>query len=267
LTIANIVPMTGLFPPDAPTDVMLAVLVGLATGLVGIVAWTIPERTNGNGKAATALAALGLAGIAATALHFPYSAHCPKRVLAAHAADGQKSALLLASSGLQGMAPLLSRFPGLAAAPSSWPSPDFMAGPITHMLPAGAPAMPEPAAEARSSSYDPATDTRTVELHLRGTSPVLKLFVPGKTLVSWAASATLSPLPPSENRYAAQFEGVDERGVDFRLVVRGQAPVEVELRAIDGALATGPEIDAVRKQLPDWATLHATAYRITRLTI
>ena len=267
LLIANLVPMTGMFPAGAPTDVVVAVLVSVATGLVGVVAFTIPCRTGGMGKAALASALAGLLGIAVTAGHAAYTPERPKRVVAAHAADEKTNALLLASSGLQGMAPLLSFLPNLAPVPASWPNPDLMAGPFTHMLRAGEPAMPAPQADVISSSYDAATDARSIQLHLRGSSPALRLLIPGNALLGWSASAKLPPLPPSEHRYVVHFEGVKEGGVDFQIVVRGTQPVEVELRGIDGAPAAGLESDAVRKQLPTWTTLHSYSYRVTRLSI
>lgn len=271
LLIANVVPMTGLFPAEVPTDVVLAVLTAVVTGLVGVVACTIPCRTGGMGKAALVATVLAVAGVIVTAAHPAYSAGRPKRVLVAQAADGAKSALLLASSGLQGMTPLLSSLPGIALAPASWPRADLTSQPFTHMLPAPAPAMAAPTVEVRASSYDPASDARTVDLHLAGSSPALRLLIPRQALLGWSASKALPSLPVSEDRYLINFEGVeeggDEGGVDFQVVLRGTRPVDIELRGIDGAPATGPEIDAVRRQLPDWATMHALAFRVSHQAI
>jgi hypothetical protein len=267
LLIANLVPMTGMFPASAPADMVIAVLVSMVTGLVGVVGFTIPCRTGGMGKAALVSAALGLLGIVVTAAHTAHTAARPKRVVAAHAADDKSTALLLASPGLQGMTPLLSFLPNLAPAPVSWPRPDLMSEPFTHMVPAGEPAMLAPKAEVVSSNYDAASNARTIQLHLTGSSPELRLLIPGQVLLGWSASATLPPLPPSESRYLVHFEGVLESGVDFQLKVRGAQPVEVELRGSDGVPAEGPEIDAVRRQLPSWTTLGSFSFRVTRLSI
>jgi hypothetical protein len=142
-----------------------------------------------------------------------------------------------------------------------------MAEPFTHMLPAGEPAMLAPQAEVVDSRYDAASHARTVQLHLHGSSPELRLLIPGQALLGWSASATLPPLPPSEKRYVVHFEGVEDTGVYFQLVVRGTEPIEIELRGIDGAPASGGEIDAVRKHLPNWATLHSYSFRVTHLSI
>jgi hypothetical protein len=267
LTIANLVPMAGMFPSTAPTDLMIAALVSVATCLVGVAAFTIPCRTGGMGMAALTAAFLGVIGIFVTAAHPAHTAERPKRVLAAQVADERTSALLLSSAGLQGMVPLLPFLPNVEPAPSSWPSPDLMTEPFTHRLPASAPTMAGPGMEVTASRYDAGTDARTLQLHLRGSSPALRLLVPGSALLGWSASAKLPPLPPSEHRYLVHFEGVQEGGADFQIVVRGTQPVEVELRGIDGAPATGPEIDAVRKQLPDWTTLHALSYRVAHFSI
>jgi hypothetical protein len=135
------------------------------------------------------------------------------------------------------------------------------------MLPAPLPGMRPPSAEVVASRTDPATEARTIHLHLNGTSPSLRLFIPGQVLLGWSASSQLPPLPSSERRYVVQFEGVQERGVDFQFVVRGTQPVEVELCGLDGTPVFSPEMNAVRKQLPDWATLHSFSYRVTRLSI
>ena len=267
LLIANLVPMTGLYPAEVPSDIMVAVLVSMSTGLVGIVAFTIPYRTGGLGKASLALALAGLAGIGVTAVRTPYTAERPKRVAAVHAADGDQSALLLGSSGLQGMAPLLPFLPNASPAPKYWPAFDMTVPRLTHMLPAPVPAMPAPSAQVTSSTYDAATDSRSIQLHLGGTSPQLRLAIPRQALLGWTASAMLPVLPAPESRYLVNFEGVKESGVDFGLTVRGVQPVEIEVRGVDGAPASGPEVDQLRRQLPDWATLRSFTYRTVRLSI
>ena len=265
MVVASIVPMAGMTPSNVPTDMVIAVLVALATGLVGVVAFTLPCRTGGLGKAALLCAVLGVAGIALTALHAPYSAARPKRLLAVHAADDDKSALLLASLGADGMRPLLPMFPDATPAPASWPSLDIMMPPFTHMLPAPAPAMQAPRAEVTAEHHDPATDTRQVTLHLDGTSPQLRLAIPAEVLLGWSASPKLGA--PTDGRYLVPFEGVPATGVDIQLTLRGSHPVEVDLRGIDGAPAAGLDMQGLSRRLPDWVTLNAYSYRMARVKI
>jgi hypothetical protein len=51
------------------------------------------------------------------------------------------------------------------------------------------------------------------------------------------------------------------------LTLRGGAPVEIELRAMDPNPPSGPEVEAVLKALPAWVTVSAAASRTTRLRI
>ena len=265
MVVASIVPMAGMTPSNVPTDMVIAVLVALATGLVGVVAFTLPCRAGGLGKAALLCAVLGVAGIALTALHAPYSAARPKRLLAVHAADDDKSALLLASFGADGMRPLLPMFPDATLAPATWPSLDIMMPPFTHMLPAPAPAMQAPRAEVTAEHHDPATDVRQVTLHLDGTSPQLRLAIPAEALLGWSVSSKLGV--PTDGRYLVHFEGVPATGVDIQLTLRGSHPVDLDLRGIDGAPAAGPDIQALSKRLPAWVTLNAYSYRMARVKI
>jgi hypothetical protein len=261
----NIAPMSGMVPASVPADLVIIVLCGISTALVGVVAFTLPCRTGGAGKMAIVCAVLGAVGIALTAAHSPYSSTHPKRLVALHAADAEKSALLLGSTGADGMDSLLSLFPNAKPAPATWPS--VMGKPITHMLPAPVPSMPAPRADVTAEHYDHAADARQVTLHLHGTSSQLLLSIPAKALLGWSASPRLVALRPTESQYHVNFEGVPSGGVDIQLTLRGSRPVEVDLRGIDGAPASGPEIESVRRRLPDWVTLTSYSYRMARLKL
>jgi len=82
--------------------------------------------------------------------------------------------------------------------------------------------------------------------------------------LGWSASPRLVTLPPTESHYHVNFEGVPSAGVDIQLALRGSQPVEVDLLGIDGAPASGPEIESVRKRLPVWVTLSSYSYRMAR---
>ena len=268
LVVANIVPMAGLTPPEVPTDLVIAVLVGMLTCLVGVVGFTLPYREGGFPKLALVCAGLGFAGIVLTALYPPYSAARPKRLLALHAADGDQGALLLASYGADGMRPLAERFQDALPVPGTWPtSLALFMPPFTHMLPAPPPAMPAPHAEITASSYDAPTDRRQITLHLDGTSPQLRLLLPTSALLGWSLTPSLPAVPPLPGQYLVNFEGVPAAGVDIQLTLRGWQPVEAELRGIDGAPATGPEVRALEARLPDWVNLTTYSYRLTRIKI
>jgi hypothetical protein len=267
LIVANIVPMAGLMPPEAPGDLAIAVLVGLATCLVGVVAFTLPYREGGINRMALVCAGVGLVGVIFTAVHAPYSAARPKRVLAAQAADGAESALLVAAYGADGMRPLADRFRDAAPVPPSWPRLHFFLPAFTHLLPAGPPAIAAPQAEVTASNYDSATDQRQVNLHLTSGGPELRLFIPAASLVGWSFGPSLPATPPLPGRYCVLFEGVEPAGADIQLTLRGWQPVEIELRSVGGEPASSDEARALEKRLPDWVNLTTYMYRIARVKI
>ena len=266
LIVIGIVPMAGMAPSYVPTDMVIAVLVGLATGLVGVVTFTLPYRTGGFGKVALVCAVLGIVGIVLTALHAPYSAVRPKRLVAVHAADADKGALLLTSPGPDGTRPLAALFADATPAPAAWPSLEPFAPPFTHLLPAPAPSMQAPRAEVTADAYDATADTRQITLHLYG-SPQIKLSIPAQSLVSWSVGTSLATMVPTNGQYLVGFEGIPADGADIQLTLRGSRPVEVDLRGIDGAPASGADIEALRHRLPDWVTLISYSYRTAHVKI
>lgn len=264
LAIANMVPMTGLLPPAAPGDIMIPLLVGLATCLVGVVPLGLPYLEGGHGKAAILGAAVGLAGIVAVALLPPYTALRPKRVLGAHAASESRSALLLGAYGADGMRPLVGRIAGMSPVQAPWPKPNPFNPPFTHALPAPPPGIPAPNATVTASAYDAAVDERRVTVHLDSATPQLRLLLPAASLRAWSLTPTLPASPPLPGQYLVHLEGVPAAGVDIDLTLRGWQPVEIELRAIGGTPAGAPEVRALEAQLPDWVSLTTYDYRVAR---
>jgi hypothetical protein len=266
LLVANMAPMAGMMPSQAPIDAVLATMVAFGTGLVGLLAVGLPGRTALANRLALGCAVLAILGMGLTAAQSPYTAQRPKRLLVTHAADDQGSALLLAGEGVMGTRPLLPVLAEAKPAPPSWPPVDGFMEPFTLMLPASEPPMPAPRAEVTQSEYDAQTDTRHVKLHLHGTSPELRLHIPSQSLVAWSASEKL-PAAPEGGVYGVAFEGVRGEGVDFEMTLRGQHPVAVTLRAIDGKRPSGPEVSSLAQHLPDWVTVRAFSYRITQLKL
>ena len=267
LIVANIVPMSGIVPPQAPADLAIALLVGLSAGLVGVVAFALPMREGGLGKAAVLCAILGVMGLIATALTPPYSASRPKRLTVAHAADGGQSALLLAAGGPDGMRPLLPFLDEASPTPASWSSFNLFAPPYTHQLSASVPAMAAPRAEVTATRYDAQSDTRQITLHLDGTSLRLKLAIPTEALLAWSLGPQLPARPIIPDKQIVLLEGVPETGVDLQLTLRGRSPVDVELHGIDSAPASSAEMQALARRLPAWVNLTPCSFRITRLKI
>lgn len=264
-TTVNFVPMVGMFPVSVPVDGVVVGFVAAVTGLIGILSVCAPCRKGGARGAAVVCALAGLAGILASALHFPYSPTHPKRLAAIQAGDSDNSALLLASSGADGMDPLLSFIPDARPAPATWPTLKMKR--VSHLLPAPLPAMAAPRLEVISERFEPSSNERHVRIHLDGTSPHLTLSIPKAALAGWSATKQLVPLPAAESHYHLNLEGVPSSGVELELDLRDTRPVEIELLGVDGAPATGPEIRALRQRLPDWVTLATYSYRRERSRI
>lgn len=267
LIVANIVPMAGMTPPQAPTDLVIAVLVGVSAGLILVVGATLQYREGGLGKAARLCAVLGLVGLVSSALTPPYSASRPKRLTAAHTADGKHSTLLLAAAGPDGMRPLLPFLPGASAAPASWSSLNLLAPPYTHQLPAASPALPAPRAEVTASAYDSATDSRRLTLHASGGAPKMKLAIPAPALLALSVGEKQLVSQPVNGRYLVFLEGVPSTGLDVELTLRGSQPVEIELQTIASEPASSAEVRALEKRLPDWVNLTAYTSRMARVKI
>jgi hypothetical protein len=267
LTIANIVPMVGLTPPAAPTDIVVPLLVVVTTCLAGVVIFMLPHPDAGHGKAAMSCAVAGVLGVVAVALLPPYTPTRPKRLLAAHAADDSQSALLLAGYDPNGLRPLADRLTGATPTQGQWPNLNVFLPPFTHAWPAPPPNIPAPGAQVTASAYDAGTDQRKVSVHLDGGNPQLRLLVPSAGLLAWSLTPQLPPQPPMPGRYLVHLEGVPPEGMNIELTLRGWQPVEIELRAIGGAPADSAEVRALRERLPDWTSLTTYDYRITRTKI
>ena len=126
--------------------------------------------------------------------------------------------------------------------------------------------MPAPRAEVEREQRT-THGHRQVTLRIHGTSPLIRLAVPDQVLLGWSLAPSLDPTRAVDGRYFAQFYALPPTGHSLTLTLRGQAPVQIELRGTDGARASGPQVDAALKSLPSWTTATVTANRTTRLGI
>jgi hypothetical protein len=110
-----------------------------------------------------------------------------------------------------------------------------------------------------------ATGERIVALRIHGTSPGVRLRVRKELLSGWSLAPSLQATPPIDGHYVAQFYSLDRAGHSLKLTLRGTAPVEIELRATDGA--SGPQVESLLKALPAWVTPSTSAVRTVRLKI
>jgi len=157
-----------------------------------------------------------------------------------------------------GLNVLVAALPG-----GAWKTP--AGDPLTRERPAPPPPMPAPRAEVEAREH--VAEGRRVTLRIHGTSPLIRLAIPRDALVGWSLAPSLAATPPIDGRYVAQLYDLAPAGTSLTLTLRGDAPVEIELRGIDGARPSGPEIEAVVRALPAWVTPTVTASRTTRLRI
>jgi hypothetical protein len=212
---------------------------------------------------ALGLSALSVVGLVLLATRFPYTADRPKRVTISHKADADSGQLQIKLFDGIARAAVVAALPPPAGPGSSWTKKDG----LTHTAPAPPPAMPAPRARVEAQEAVTPAGTRRVTLRIHGTSPLIRLAIPRQSLAGWSLSTALASGRVVDGRYVAQFYALEPAGHMVTLTLRGATPVEIELRATDGARASGPEVDALLKALPDWVTPSAYVDRTTRLKI
>jgi hypothetical protein len=232
--LSYFVPITGMLGQGL-IDVVLAALVAAVVAALATLTLPLLHAAGGFGRVAAGLALVGTVGLAVIAVRFPYTESRPRRVSVSHVADGDKGAI---------------RVKG---------------GPFTREIPAPPPPMPAPRAEV-VGEQGTAAGNRQVTLRIHGTSPLIRLAVPQQALLDWSLAPSLSTRPV-DGRYFAQFYDLPPDGHSLTLTLRGQAPVEIELRGIDGTPPTGPEVTAALRTLPPWTTAHVTASRTIKLRL
>jgi len=271
LFVTYFIPITGIMLAPQPFDPMIAVLVGSVAALVGVGACAILQRSGGFGRASLACAAVAAVGIAATALHFPYTAQRPKRIRIAHVAvdagGTQKSALLIGANDPLGMAPVLPSVPGFVPAAPGWPPYETWLYPVWYEMPAPPPAFPAAHVEITSERYDAATDHRELRLRVRAPGAQARLGIPAARLVGWSFAAQPRDVMNVRGQRLIHFEGLGDDGAELSLTIAGRAPLTVELRAIDREPARGEIVDAVLRRLPTWTTATTATIRMTRLDL
>ena len=215
------------------------------------------------GRVALGLSALGVVGLVLVVARFPYTAARPKRVTISHTAEADVGQLQIKLSDGIARAAVLASLPPPAGPGSTWLKKDS----LTHTTPAPPPPMSAPRVEIESQEAITAAGTRRVTLRIHGTSPLIRLAVPRQSLAGWSLAQSLASGRVLDDRYLAQFYALPPAGHTVTLTLRGPAPVEIELRATDGARASGPEVAALLKALPGWITPSAYAVRTIRLKI
>lgn len=264
--------LSGMFPVPPPGDVKLAMVYGMLVvvplalcGLAGL------HRVGQLRRALGVWLAVAGLGVISTALHFPYSAARPKRLLATHAQrDGQAALLLMSLDVL----PLLPHQAGISEAQSvpaseDWPNallPPGWLPPYSHKLPASPLDAAPPRLEVLSRSEDAKTGTRTVTMRLLASGWMTAIDIPQESLAGWSLGEPLPQPGDGQPMISAVFYAPNPVGQEVTLRLRGTTPVTVTLRQ-NHAPAQTRELIELRRRLPDWTTINAAALQVVRTTL
>lgn len=263
----------GMNPGPAPGDMPIAFLLWLLilfplslSGLSGL---------HQEGRLPSALvgcAAIASVGIVSMALHAPYTAARPKRVIAVHATQDGKSALLLQSEDAVPLAPALAGLSDVQAVPAGedWAQlmPPGWLPPYSHKLPAqpSTPTFAPPRLEVLERKGGPAPGTRTVKLRLVASGWVTFVELPHQPIVSWSLEGALPQPIAGQSTITALFVAPNPAGQDLTLTLRGAAPVEVKIKQFQTPEKT-PELTELRRRLPEWTTLNARTAQVVKAAL
>jgi hypothetical protein len=252
-------PLAGRFPAGIPFDPVLALLVALPTVWMAAVGTAALHRAGRLRRASGALAAAGLAGVAALALSQPYSAARPKRLALQQLVTDSSSTLSVSGSDWIPAGAALAGVPGPRFEPrgSSWGRP------------AERPAFPAPPVTAAPEG-SAAGGERTVRLRIApGGQYAVNVRIPAERLAGWSFSDSLPPLPREGPAFARTYvlrAYGNAQGWDGTLRIRGADPVEAEVVEIYSP-GSSPAIQQVVGSLPEWTTTATTLGRITTLAL
>lgn len=261
----------GMSPGPVPGDVQIALILWLLIilplalgGMAGV------HRAGQLTAVLLGCVAVSCVGSLATALHSPYSAARPKRLMAVHAMQEGRTAIALMSEDAVPITPVLSALPEAQAVPAgeSWPSflPPGYVPPFSHQLPAPPLALAPPRLDVQARSDDAAKGTRTVKLRLYASGWVTFLELPHQSLVAWSLGEPLPQPIPGQHTVTALFAAPDPAGHELTLTLRGAAPVEVKVLQFH-APERSPELLELRRRLPTWTTLNARTLQVVKASL
>lgn len=258
--------MVGMSPGPVPGDVpvagMLWLLIVFPLALGGMAGL---HRAGQLPRALAGCAAVTLLGIAATALHAPYSTERPKRVMAVHATQEGRTALVLMSEDYLPLGPALTALPEARPVPDgeSWSSfvPPGWLPPFSHKLPAQPLPIPPPRLVVQERSEDPTSGVRTVKLRLYASGWVTFLELPHQALAGWSIGEPLPQPLAGQSTITALFVAPNPEGQELTLRLRGAAPVGVRVLQFH-APDSSPELLELRRRLPAWTSLNARTLQV-----
>lgn len=270
--VPPLIALSGMFPGPPPAELRIAAFLWFSCSLpLALCGFAELHRGVPLRRAIAACAGLAGLGVLLTVLLPSYTAARPKRVLATHAQHGDRAALLLLSMDSQPLDPALTDLADAQPLPASerWPNallPPGWLPPYSHALPAPpltAPpvAIPPPRLEVLSRTEDAQAGTRTLKLRLHASGWMTSVDIPRAALAGWSLGESIPE--PSEGMTAvtAAFYAPSPAGQEFTLQLRGPAPVEITVRQ-NHAPGQTPALTELRRRLPAWVTINASALHV-----
>lgn len=257
----------GPAPGDMPMAVILWLLLALPLALSGLPGL---HRVGGLPRLLAGCAAVTGLGLLGLLLHSPYSASRPKRVMAVHATQDGRSALLLQSEDMPSLAPALAQLPEAQPVPSGEEWSTFMPPgwlpPPSHKLPAPPLALPPPRLEVLSRSDDAQAGTRTLKLRILASGWVTFVELPHAALASWSMPGPLPQPLAGQSTITLLLVAPNPAGQELTLTLRGAAAVPIRLRQFHSP-ETSPALGELRRRLPVWTSLNARSLQAVRVEL
>lgn len=257
----------GPAPGDMPIAVILWLLVVLPISLSGL------PGLHQHGGLRQLLLGCGVVtalGLLLLAVHAPYSASRPKRVMAVHATQDGRTALLLQSEDMPPLARALTAIPEAQPVPATeeWSTflPPGWMPPPSHKLPAQPLPIPPPRLDVVERSDDAKAGTRTLRLRLFASGWVTFVEIPHASLVSWSFPGELPKPLEGQTTITLLLVAPNPAGQELTLTLRGSTPVPVQLRQFHPP-DTSPELQSLRQRLPAWTTLNARSLQAVRVSL
>lgn len=254
-------------PGDLPIAVILWLLVVMPLALSGLPGL---HRVGGLRQLLAGCGAIAGLGVVALLLHSPYTASRPKRVMAVHATQDGRTALLLQSEDMPPLAPALAQIPEAVPVPAGEEWSTFMPPgwlpPPSHKLPAQPLQTPPPRLEVLSRTDDPQAGTRTLKLRLMASGWVTFLDIPHAALAGFSLPGPLPQPLPGQTTITLLFVAPNPAGQELTLTLRGAAPVSVHVRQFHPP-DTSPELRDLRRRLPVWTSLNARSLQAVRVPL
>jgi hypothetical protein len=262
-TLRAMLPQTGYMPLPIPADVPVALMISLASlGVLGALVVSV-HTCGGLARGAAALAITTVIGVSALASLAPYDRESPRRILATHAEEEGRSAIVLGSFDVLPMDDVVRGLGDTHPPRDDW----HPLGPYyvpTHELDAPAPPFDPPHLEVERRDPLGADGTRVVALRVVVETAHAQLYVPRARLAAWS----LGPMPPepaSGEDDMILFVAPRPEGERVELTLRGEEPVRVEVRAVEPR--HGPALEALAARMPDWVVFWPEMTRIVHTAL